>query len=167
MGRSVPVATLHVAHVIIAAVLCVLVLEGPLWRAVGLALLLAGAFAPGRISPWWLLLALAASQLRRTPSATDPTFYLLLAGVHLLHVLASLTRLLPWRGRLEVRALVGPLWRFAMVQMVSQAVAVGALLAFRGERGAWPGLPIVAAGLLAVVALALGRGVRTAGADAA
>jgi hypothetical protein len=111
-----------------------------------------------------LLLVLGLSQLWRTPSAHDVTFYVLLASVHLLHVLGSYLRLFPRHARLQMAALVGPLRRYVLVQAVVQPLAVGVLSAFaggaRGARGAGgvPGLSIAAAAALAVVAALLARG---------
>jgi hypothetical protein len=161
IGAWVPTATLHLLFLAVAAGLSVLVLPAALWLAVGLALAVAGTFAPNRVPTWWLLLLLSASQLWRDPSATDIVYYLLLAGVHLLHVLGSLARLLPWSGRMQIAALAGPLKRFALVQMVVQPVALGALQAFGGEPGVVPWLSILAAAALSVVAAVLFRGMRT------
>ena len=157
IGPWVPTGTLRVIFFAVAAGLCVLVHAHPFWLVVGLLLAAGTTLAPDRVPAWWLLLLLALSQIWREPSVTDPTFYLLLAGVHLLHVLGGLARLLPWMGRLQLRALVSPLRRFVLVQTVSQAVAVGALLAFGGGPGSVTGLSILAAGALAIVAAVLAR----------
>lgn len=162
IGRWVPTATVHLAFLVVAAVLCLLVLAPPFWRAVGLLLAVAATVFPHWVPRWWLLHLLGLSQYWREPSVTDLVFYLLLAGVHLLHVLGGLARLLPWQGRMQVVAFVRPLQRFAVVQAVAQSVAVGALLAFSGGRGTIPGLSILAAAMLAVVAAVLYRGLRQA-----
>ena len=155
-----PTATLHLSFFALASGLCLLVLVSPFWRAIGLLLAVAVTLVPSWVPTWWLLLLLALSQLWREPSATDLDFYLLLGGVHLLHLLGGLARLLPWMGRIQVAALVRPLQRFVLVQAVAQALALGALLAFSGEPGAVPGLSILAAGALAVVSAMLGGRLR-------
>jgi hypothetical protein len=157
IGRWVPTAVLHGLVLAVAAALCLLVLDPPLWRAIGLTLAVVGTVVPQRVPLWWLLLLLGLSQLGRQPSVTDVTFYLLLAGVHLLFVLGGLARLLPWEGRMQVGVLVRPMRRFVVVQAVVQPVAVGALLAFGGGPGTVPGLSIVAAVVLGVVAVVLVR----------
>lgn len=162
IGRWVPTATVHLAFLVVAAVLCLLVLAPPFWRAVGLLLAVVSTVFPNWVPRWWLLLLLGLSQYWREPSVTDLVFYLLLAGVHLLHVLGGLARLLPWHGRMQVVAFVRPLQRFAVVQAVAQSVAVGALLAFSGGRGTIPSLSILAAAMLGVVAAVLNRGLRQA-----
>jgi hypothetical protein len=160
IGQWVPTATLHVLFFAVAAGLCLLVLVSPFWIAVGLLLAAAVTLAPNRVPTWWLLLVLALSQLWREPSVTDLTFYLLLAGVHLLHVLGGLARLLPWMGRMQVGALVRPLQRFVLVQAVAQAGAVSTLLVFDGNPITVRGLSILAAGALGVVAAILLRQLR-------
>jgi uncharacterized protein YybS (DUF2232 family) len=105
IGRWVPTAVLHWLVLAVAAALCLLVLDPPLWCAVGLTLAVVGTVVPRRVPLWWLLLLLGLSQLGREPSVTDVTFYLLLAGVHLLFVLGGLARLVPWEGRMQVPGL--------------------------------------------------------------
>lgn len=160
IGPWVPTATLRAIFFAVAAGLCVLVLASPFWIALGLLLAAAVTLAPGRVPTWWLLLLLALSQLWREPSVTDLAFYLLLAGVHLLHVLGGLARLLPWKGRMQPGALVRPLQRFVLVQAAAQAVAAAALLAFGGGPGTVPGLSILAAVALGFVAAVLARRLR-------
>jgi hypothetical protein len=162
IGPWVPTAALHLAFLAVAAGLCMLVFESHLWLGIGLLIAIAATLVPHLVSPWWLLLMLGLSQLWRTPSVSDVVFYLLLAGVHLLHVLSCLARLLPWRGRIQAVALVRPLRRFVQVQAVSQIVAVGAMFTFAGARGSAAGLSILAAALLGVVAAVLALGVRRA-----
>jgi hypothetical protein len=160
IGPWVPTAIVHLAFLAVAAGLCLLALDSRFWVGAGLVIALAATFVPQLVSPFWLLLVLGLSQLSRAPSATDLVFYLLLAGIHLLHVLSSFARLLPWNGRIQVVALVRPLKRFVFVQMVSQIVAVGALLTLAGGSGKATGLSILAAAMLGVVAVALGHGAR-------
>jgi hypothetical protein len=162
IGPWVPTATLHVLFFTVAAGLCVLVLASPFWITVGLLLASAVTLAPNRVPTWWLLLMLALSQVWRDPSVTDHAFYLLLAGVHLLHLLGGLTRLLPWTARMQVGALVRPLQRFVMVQAAAQVVAVSALLVFDGGPGTVRGLSILAAGALCGMAVVFVRRLRQA-----
>lgn len=157
-ARFVPTAVIYVAYGAVAASLCALVLEAGVWRAVGLSLAVASTMVPTRVSAGWLLLVLGASQLLRMPSATDHRFYLLLAGLHLLHLLSGYLRLLPWRGHIEAAALTGVFRRYAVVQLFAQAGAAGALLLFAGKQGAVPGLSLMSAVLVVVlVGLFTGR----------
>ncbi len=160
IGPSVPTATLHLLIFAVGAGLCLLVLESPLWLAIGLLLAVAGTLVPNLVSRWWLLLVLGLSPLGREPAVSDLAFYALLAGVHLLHVLGSLTRLLPWDGRMQVVALAPSLRRFVVVQAVVQPVGAGALFAFSGRPGTVTWLSIVAAAVLGVTAALLTRALR-------
>jgi hypothetical protein len=160
IGPCVPTATLHVMFFAVAAGLCLLVLSPGFWLAVGLLLSAAVTLVPEWVPRWWLLLVLALSQLWREPSVTDLAFYLLLAGVHLLHLLGGLARLLPWRGRMQVGALVRPLQRFVLVQAAVQGAAAGALLAFGGGPGTVRGMSILAAAALGIVTAMLARRLR-------
>jgi len=162
LGPWMPTATLHLLFFAVGAGLCLLVLESPLWLAIGLLLAVAGTLVPHLVPTWWLMLLLGLSPLGHEPSANDVAYYLLLAGVHLLYVIGSLTRLLPWDGRMQVVALAPPLRRFVFVQAVAQPVAVGALFAFGGGPGTVPGMSILAAAVLGLVAAVLTRGLRQA-----
>lgn len=162
IGPSVPTAALHLLFLVMGIGLCLLVLESPLWLAIGLLLAIAGTLVPNLVPTWWLMLLLGLGQLGRGPSVTDVAYYVLLAGVHLLHVLGSVTRLLPWDGRVQLVALTPSLRRFVFVQAVAQPVAVGALFVFGGESGTVTWLPIVAAAMLGVVAAVIARAMRPA-----
>lgn len=162
IGPWVPTATLRLLFLAIAAGICLLVLESPFGRVIGLLLALTVTVLPSVVPAWWLLLMLGLSQLWREPSVTDFAYYLLLSGVHLLHVLGNITRLLPWEGRLQLVALARPLRRFLFVQAVAQPVAVAALIAFGGGPGTIPGLSILAAAVLGIVAAVLARALRIA-----
>lgn len=157
-GPWVPTATLHLVFLAVAAGLSLLVLESPFWLGFGLLLAVAGTFIPHLVAKGWVIGMLALSQLWREPLVTDVSFYLLLAGVHLLHVMGSLAREIPWTGRMQRVAFVRPVRRFVLIQLVVQAVAVGTLFVFGGSRGTVPGLSILSAALLGIVAAVLARG---------
>ena len=157
IGLSLPTVTVPLLFLTVAAALCLLVLTSPSLVAIGLLLALLGTLTSNPVSTWLLLLMLGLSQLWRDPLATNVVYYLLLAGVHLLHVLSNLARLLPWNGRMQVGTFARPLRRYVLVQAAVQSVAAGAHLAFGRGTGGVTGLSIVAALLLGVVAVALGR----------
>lgn len=160
IGPWVPTATVHLAFLAVAIGLCLLVLEAPFWLGGGLLLAVAGTFVPNLVPRWCVIFLLGLSQWWREPSVTDVVFYLLLAGVHLLHVIGSLAGQVPWHGRMQTMAFVRPLQRFVLVQVVVQTVAVGALLAFGSGHGTLPGLSIFSAAVLGVVAALLARRLR-------
>ena len=162
MGPWVPTAAMHLVFLAVAAGLCLLVLDTPFWLAVGLLLAITGTFVPNLVHKEWVILLLGLSQLRREPSVSDPTFYLLLAAVHLLHVMCSFALRMPWNGRIQTIAFVRPLQRFVIMQLGVQSVAVGALFAFRSGPGRVPGLSVFAAAFLGIAAAVLARGMRHA-----
>lgn len=128
IGPWVPTAFVHVAFVVVAVGVCLLVLDRRLFR--------------------------------RAATVSDLTFYLLLAGVHLLHLLRGVAALVPWHGRLQVSALRRPFQRFLCVQSVVQPVACGALFTFGGGHGTVRGLSLLSAAVLAVVASVFARTMR-------
>jgi hypothetical protein len=160
LGRWVPTALVPLTFLAVAVGLCLLAFASPFWRGIGVLLSVASTLVPQVVSRWWLLLLLGMSQYFRAPSATDGVFYLLLAGVHLLQLLAGLAGMLPWHGRLQLSACVRPLQRYLLVQVVVQPVAAATLLAFGGGLGTVPGLSILTAALVAAVAAVFARGLR-------
>jgi hypothetical protein len=105
----------------------------------------------------WCAIALAVSVLISvrpllwTPSLHDPSFYALMAGLHSLYVLGSISRALPWNARIEIAALRGPLTRFLQVQAVSQGIALAAWAVLDGTGPRYQALPLVAALLVAAI----------------
>lgn len=165
IGLWMPTAALHLGFLLLAAALCLLVLPPPGWLTIGLLFAMAATLRSNLVPTWWLLLLLGLSQVWREPSATDPVFYVLLGGVHLLHVLGGLARVTPWNGRVQLRALTRPLRRFVIVQAVTQALAVGTLLVFDNEPVRIPGLSILAAMVLGLLAAVLARRPRASPTD--
>lgn len=106
------------------------------------------------------LLVLHLRLFRRAATVSDVSFYLLLGGVHLLHVLRSIAALLPWHGRMQVGALLRPLQRFVYVQVIVQPVAFGALVTFGGAQGTVRGLSLLSAAVLGVLAAFFARAMR-------
>lgn len=160
MRMWIPTAALHLLHGGTAVILCLLIFESRFWLGFGLLLCVTSVLFPNQVSAWWVLLFLALGQLWRMPSAFDPTFHLLLAGGHFVHVLGHLVRHLPWRGRMEVAALASPFARFTVIQVMSQLVAMLALQRFGSARGSIPGLSLLAATMLATIALTFSRRIR-------
>ena len=98
------------------------------WSVVGILLSLSAAWAPRNLLAWVLIVFLALGELSRHAALTWQ-FLVLLAGVHLLHVLGLLTLELPWRGWVQPAVFARPLLRFIAIQIPAQLLAVVALLA--------------------------------------
>jgi hypothetical protein len=158
----VPAALLRGLQLAVAVLLCSVTLHGPLWLAMGWTLAVASTFAPNRVAGWWLLLLLGGSQFVRLPSATDPSFYALLAGIPMLHLLGRVSRLISWRGRIELLALARPLKRYVTLQGVLQPVSFSVMRASADSRGTVIGLTLLAALILSGIAALLYARLRVA-----
>lgn len=129
--------------------------DGLLALAIGLAL--AATMAPRYLLGWVLILVLALSQLARHAALTWQVL-VLLAGIHLLHVLSMLVLELPWRSWVQPSVLVAPLVRFVVIQVPTQLLAVVLLVLL--APGAHGDRPVTVAafagvGIVALVGLIL------------
>jgi hypothetical protein len=126
-GARIPGVAVRAAFAITGALLA-LVDYGPNgWLAFAIVLSVAAAVAPETLIGWLVILFLMAGQLARHADLTW-RFLVLLAGLHLLHVLASLALELPWRSWIQPAVFVPPLRRFVLIQIPTQLLAVCALL---------------------------------------
>lgn len=124
---------------VIAGVLLSLVEYRPTgWLAVGIVLSVAAAWSPQSLLGWVLILFLAAGQLAHH-AGLGWRFLVLVAGLHLLHVLGMLMLELPWRSWVQPAVFMGPLLRFLTIQVIAQPLAVAALLLLApGDHGHRP-----------------------------
>jgi hypothetical protein len=132
------------------------------WLAVGIILALLAAWAPEMLFAWLLIVFLVIGQLGRQATLSWQLL-VLLAGLQLVHVLATLTLELPWRGWVQPAVFAVPLRRFIAIQVPSQLLAVVALLLLApNAHGHRPltlnGASVIGAAALAVLALLLLRG---------
>lgn len=154
LGWWVPVwlVTLALAGVAIAGV--ALVVRAPVgWLVMG-AFVLALVVFPEGPSTGVYAIAIGVAVLITGGEPFTGRLFLLIALVHLVAVLDSVTSGLPLRARLQVAALRDPLRRYLGVQVAAQAIAaVGALLSGAAITLAW--IPVIAALGLAVFSWAL------------
>jgi hypothetical protein len=112
----------------LVGVLVSLVAYGPGgWGVVGILLSLSAAWAPQNLIAWVLIVFLALGELGHHAALTWQLL-VLLAGLHLLHVLGMLALELPWRSWIQPAVFVRPLLRFVEIQIPAQLLAVVALL---------------------------------------
>jgi hypothetical protein len=123
------------------------------WFAVGIVLSVAAACSPRSLLAWVLILYLAAGRLAHHTSLSWQ-FLVVLAGVHLLHVLGMLTLELPWRSWVQPRFFVSPLRRFLMIQVPTQVLAIIALLLLAPSPDGHRPLTIAEFGVVGALALA-------------
>lgn len=160
VGPAVPAAVLRAAVGAVAGVLVLVAFPGA-WSLAAVVGVLVAVW-PRPVAVVALVLVVAGVQVLRPLAPVQPGFFAALAGVHLLHVLTALARVVPWRARVQLRALGGPLRRWALVQAGAQLVAVALLVLVPGPRGGLAGAVVPVVGVLGgavllVVALALVR----------
>lgn len=126
-GARVPALAVRAALVLVGLALCVLDYGLNGWLAIAICLAVGAAWAPDSLLGWALILFLALGRFTHH-AALSWQFLLLLAGVHLLHVLAMLTLELPLRSWVQPAIFVAPLIRFISIQVPAQALAIVALL---------------------------------------
>jgi hypothetical protein len=151
-GARIPGFVVRLAFVVAAVLLTLVDYRLTGWFAVGVVIALAAAWAPQYLLGWALILFLAAGQLTRH-AALSWRFLVLLAGLHLLHVLAMLALHLPWRSWLQPAVFLGSLRRFLVIQVPTQLLAIIALLLL--APGSDGHRPVVVAGFALIGALAL------------
>ena len=151
-GAWIPGVAARAAFVA-AGVLLTLVDFGPgAWLVIGALIGLAAASFPQSLLGWGMILFLAAGRLAHHPALTWQ-FLVLLAGVHLLHILATLTLELPRHGWIQPAVLAAPLRRFLAIQIPTQLLAVVALLLLAPRHDGHR--PLTAAGFTVVGVVAL------------
>ena len=122
----IPGAAVRLALVAVAVALALLVYGPHGWFYVGVLLALLAASVPDYMFGWLLILFLALGELGHR-AVLDWRILVLIAGVHMLHILAGLSYVVPWRSWLSPVALLAPLRRFVVIQVPCQLIAVGAL----------------------------------------
>jgi hypothetical protein len=160
-GALIPAIAVRVVFVVAGVLLSLVDFGLTGWLAVGIVLSAATARSPRHLLGWVLILFLAAGRLAHHPSLSW-RFLVLLAGVHLLHVLSLLVLELPWRSWVQPSVFLSPLLRFLMIQVPTQLLAVLALLLLAprpdGHRPVTvAGFAVVGAAALAGLALLLSR----------
>jgi hypothetical protein len=157
LGARVPGFAVRALLAIVGALLTLVVYGLTGWLAAGIALSIAAAWSPRRLFGWALILYLAAGRLPHRPSLSWQ-FLVLLAGVHLLHVLSMLAVELPLRSWVQTAVFVAPVRRFLLIQVPTQSVAAVALLLLAPSADGHRPLTIAGTavfGALALICLAL------------
>lgn len=125
IGPRVPGFALRLLAVIVA-VAAGLVLDVPSgWLGVILVATIVGGLFPLTAGVWAAAVVLVGAYVLQPPAALP--LVVTIAAVHLLHVLGSLSLVVRMSTRVSLRALGPTLARFAVGQIVSQALGIGAL----------------------------------------
>jgi len=150
-GTMVPAVVVRAALATCGVVLSY-VLFGPTgWLALGIMASVAAAWSPRHLLGWALILLLAAGQLAHHPGLTW-RFLVLLAGLHLLHLLSMLALELPWRAWVQLAVFRAPLRRYVAIQVPTQLLAVAALLWLAPRHGGHRPITVTAFAALGAVA---------------
>lgn len=157
----IPALAVRIVLVLVGALLSLLVYGASGWLVLGILLALLAAWQPEYLLAWGLIVFLALGQLSHRATLSWQLLALL-AGVQLLHLLASLTLMLPWRAWVQPAVLTPPLLRFIAIQIPVQLVAVVVLLLLapngHGHRPLTvPAFTVIGAAALAALAVLLLR----------
>ena len=156
LGPVFPGWWLRAAFGAVALLLC-LAEASSQWVVVVILLAAAAVAVPRWLTAWFLIGMLAFTVLLRQPSVGDWRPYVLIAGAHALHVLASWMMVVRPTARVQPAVLWPSARRFLLIQAPVQVVAAGVLAlnaAFSATSVLWLAA-VAAVGVIAmVVALA-------------
>ncbi len=123
------------------------------WLVVGAVFAMAAAIAPQFLLGWGLIVFLAIGQLSHH-AALSWRFLVLLAGLHLLHLIGMWTLELPWRARVQIAVFAHGLTRFLAIQVPIQLLAVLILSLLAPNASGHRPLTIAACAVVGAAALA-------------
>ena len=149
----VPGVAVRLVLAIAGVVLTLVVYGSSGWLAVGIIFSLLAAWAPEYLLAWVLVVFLALGELSR-PAALSWQLLVLLAGVHMLHALATLALGLPWSSWIQPSVFKRPLLRFLAIQIPVQLLAVVTLLLLAPNAHGHRPLTVVEFTLVGAAALA-------------
>jgi len=149
----IPGVAIRATFVIAGALLSLVVYGLSGWLVVGIVLSVAAAVAPQYLLGWGLILFLAAGQLAHR-AALSWRFMVLLAGLHLLHILGMWVLELPWRSWVQPGVFIAPLLRFIVTQIPIQLLAVLSLLLLAPHSNGHRPLTVAGFAVIGAVALA-------------
>jgi hypothetical protein len=152
-GARLPGLSVRLALALLGILLTLDVFGTSGWLAVGLIFSLLAAAAPEYLFGWVVILFLGLGQLSR-PAGLTWQLLVLLAGIHLLHVLGALALAVPWRGWLQPRVFREPLLRFLSIQLPVQLLAVVTLLLLAPDAHGHRPLIVAAFAIVGAAALA-------------
>jgi hypothetical protein len=155
VGVQVPGFVVRAAVAVVGAPLCFVCYQPAFWITVGLVLAGLAVIYPQRLAAWVLILFLGASRLPHHSSPLQWQFFVLLAGLHLLHLLAAQTLEFPWRGSVQLAVFRRPLLRFLAIQIPVQALAVVALAVLAPRPNGSRHVTLAAFGIVGALALVM------------
>jgi len=155
-GGALPGAVLHVALPAVAVLAALLLVPVVGWQIAVVGAAVMGMLFPQTLGGWLSILCLAIGVLLSEPVLWTAMVAVLL--VHVMHVLASLLPVVPWRGRVVLRVLRPTLRRLLIVQLIAQPSTLAAMLLWRDGVSGFTGAAVVGAvGITAFVIFFLWR----------
>ncbi|WP_348787873.1 hypothetical protein [Leifsonia sp. NPDC080035] len=156
LGRTVPAWSLRVAFGLVAIPIAVTTPPSGPWPAIAVALT-ALAVAVPRWRVAWVLIAVLAFSTLLEPGSVTPRLLAVIAAVHVLHVLASWTLVVPPLARLQPAVLLPSLRRLIAIQVPVQLLAVVLLSIARPPLAPWLAIVsgVAIAALVAVLSAVL------------
>jgi hypothetical protein len=149
----IPAVVFRVALALVGALLSLVDYHLSGWLTLGILISLGAAVFPQQLVGWGLILFLAVGQLARHPGLSWQLL-VLIAGLHLLHILAMFSFDLPVRSWIDPAICARPLLRFITIQVPTQALAVIALLALAPRADGHRPVTVAAFALIGAAALA-------------
>lgn len=161
VGGAVPGITIRLLIVAIVWGGVVVLIPVPLWQAVAVVAALVAVVLPRSLAAWAAAGCLVFGVILTDPAPERTALAVLL--VPAIHVLASLSLVVPLSSRLALAVLWPSLARFVVIQLLAQPVVLGVwlLAPSQVDRGAAWLAPLAAVALLLGVLLALGAATRS------
>jgi hypothetical protein len=148
----IPAITVRIAGFVLGVLLSVVEHGLGGWMVVGVLFSFIAAWEPRTMIGWLLILFFAVGQISHHDTL-DWQLLVMLAGLHLLHVLSSLELELPWRSWVSPAVLLTPLLRFVLIQIPCQLLAVAAMLLLEPGSGGHRPLDTTVVAVIGVAAL--------------
>lgn len=130
-GRAVPGVVLHLTLVLVAVLGATLLIPVVGWQIIVVGAAILGVLFPQSLAGWLSILCLAIGMLMAEPGIWQAM--LAVAIAHIMHALCTLAPLVPWRGRVVLRALRPGLYRLLAVQAVAQPITLAVMLVQRDD----------------------------------
>ena len=157
IGAYLPGWALRAVFFLVAVSLGVVEGTSAFWTGVVILLAAAAVAVPRWMTAWVMLVVLAGTVLTRQPEPLDWHPYVLVAGVHAEHVLASWMLVAPPLSRVQLRALAPSALCYAAIQVPTMLLIAATLwlASASAPSAALPAIAVVAAGALAALAFIL------------
>ncbi|WP_194419871.1 hypothetical protein [Microbacterium abyssi] len=146
-GPAIPGPLLHALLPTTAALAALMLVPILGWQLAVVGTALLGTLFPQTLGGWLSIACLAVGMLLGTPTIWSASAAVLL--VHLMQVLSSLLPVVPWRGRVLVRALGPTIRRLLGVQLIAQPITLIMMLVRESDGVAVHGAAIVGAAAVA------------------